>query len=53
MTLPALLFIFSFFLLETPRYLMLKNQPEKAKKALQRLRGKNVSMATSSVQFAK
>ena len=42
MALPALLFIFSFSLLETPRFLMLQHHPEKAKENLQRLRGRDV-----------
>ena len=42
MVLPVLLFIFSFTLLETPRYLMLQNHPQKAIESLQLLRGRNV-----------
>ena len=40
---PLFLFVFSFFIVETPRYYILKKQPDKARLVLQRLRGPNVS----------
>ncbi|CAK8688656.1 unnamed protein product [Clavelina lepadiformis] len=36
---PVLLAILSFFIPETPRFLMMKKKPDEAKKALRRLRG--------------
>lgn len=40
---PFLLLIFSTLIPETPRYLLMKNEPKQAKSSLQRLRGKYVS----------
>ena len=40
--LPALLMFLSIFIVETPRYLLLKGKAQKAKESLQLLRGKNV-----------
>ena len=40
---PLFLFVFSFFIVETPRYYMLKKKADKARLVLQRLRGPNVS----------